>query len=83
MSSSATEVNIIAPSPYDNSLSFLYKWATRLGVLYCFLLVRPKNNLEIRFKSTFDLEDNHDAIFTTIFSEITNMLLRDNETMLY
>ena len=82
MSSSTTEVNITSTSLYDNELSFLYKQAIRLGVPYRFLLVRPNNNPEIRFKDTFDFESDQGATFTTIFTEIRNMLLRDNETTL-
>lgn len=70
--------DITIASPYDNSISFLYKQAIRLGVPHRFLLVRPRADVEARSIDTFDLEDNRDATFTTLFNIIRQLLLQDS-----
>jgi hypothetical protein len=77
-----SEEDITAPSSYDNSLSFLYKQARRLGIPYRFLLIEPKINIESRFVDTFDLEDNEDVNFITLFQYIRQLLLRYSNTSL-
>lgn len=78
----APQIDITATSPYDNSLSFLYKQAIRLGVPHRFLLVNPRVNLESRFVDTFDLEDNRDATFTTLFEFVRQQFAQDRNTTL-
>lgn len=79
MTQSAVPVpDITAASPYDNSISFLYKQAIRLGVPHRFLLVRPRDDVEAQSVDTFDLEDDRDATFTTLFTVIRQLILQDN-----
>jgi hypothetical protein len=70
--------DITAASPYDNNISFLYKQAIKLGVPHRFLLVRPRADVEARSIDTFDLEENRDATFTTLFIVIRQLILQDN-----
>jgi hypothetical protein len=78
----APELDITSPSPYDNSLSFLYKQAVRMGIPYRFLLVHPKTNLDNRFIDTFDLEDNRDATFTSLIQFVRQLVMGDKDITL-
>lgn len=65
------------PSPYDNSLSFLHKRAAQMGVPVRFVIIRPSREMSSKFIDTFDLEENKDAEFITIFQFIRQLLLQD------
>jgi hypothetical protein len=65
------------PSPYDNSLSFLHKRAVALEVPVRFVLIRPSRELSSKFIDTFDLEENKDAEFLTIFDFINQLVTED------
>jgi len=69
---------LIEPSPYDNSVSFLYKQAARLGVPVRFLLIRPRDEAETKFVESFDLESGQNVVFITIFQFIHQLLSQDN-----
>lgn len=62
------------PSPYDNSFTFRYKQAVRLGVPVKYLIIRPSREEDVLFQETFDLEDHRDAVFSTIFDLVRQMV---------
>ena len=64
-------------SPYDSSQSFLYKKAKELGVPARFVWIAPKSEKDARLIDSFDLEDNKDAIFTTLFEIIRKLVEED------
>lgn len=76
--SSQTEEELNRPSPYDNSVSFLYKQAVRLEVPHKYVIIRLARDLETRFVDTFDLDEYQDLNFTTIFQVIHQLLSQDN-----
>lgn len=80
--STQVEEELIQPSPYDNSVSFLYKQAARLGVPHKYVIIRLSRDLESRFVDTFDLEEHRNADFTTIFRLIHQLLSQDNSMTL-
>lgn len=69
--------DITSTSPYDSSLSFLYKQAIRLGIPHRFLLIRPNVNQASSFIDTFDLEDNQDATFTSLFQFVQEQFIQN------
>jgi len=66
-------------SEYDNSLSYLYKRARILNVPVSYLLVIPNTGSENYVIDEFDIDENVDVKFTTIFDLIKNA----NDSTLY
>jgi hypothetical protein len=71
------QLDIISSSPYDNSISFLYKQAIGLNIPHRFLLISPNVNQESSFIDTFDLEDNREAAFTSLFQFVQQLFIQD------
>src|SRR5665648_72031 len=69
---------LTANSPYDSSFTVRYKQAIRLNVPVKYVLIRPASGEESRIIDTFDLEDNQDAIFLSIFDVVRQLVLQDN-----
>jgi hypothetical protein len=61
-------------TPFDSSLSYLYKQAIYLGVPLRYVLAQPANANEGIFIESFDLDEHTNAKFITLFNEIRNFV---------
>lgn len=57
-------------TPYDNSVSYLYKQALRLDVPVRYIIIQPGRGQLRFFVEFFDLDDDPNATFTTIFQYV-------------
>jgi len=57
---------------YDNSITYLYKQAINLSVPVRFVLIKPTVNLRMKHVDTFDLNDDEEVEFITVFDYIKN-----------
>lgn len=73
----STLSNLTLESPYDTSLSFLYKQAIQMGVPLRFLLIHL-NSRQAQIITFFNLETDRDVQFITLFEFIKQLVLEDN-----
>lgn len=62
--------NLTKPSEYDNSVTLLYKKAASLQVPIKYVLIKPREEKENILIGTFNLEENKDSDFITLFEFI-------------
>ncbi len=74
-------VRSVIKTPYDSSISYLYKWAVFLNVPVRFVIIEPETGRMSFFVEVFDLDDHPNAKFITIFDYIRRRVLAGPPTL--